>query len=435
MHNSKRIVITGIGPLSSLGVGKDENWQNAINGNIKVSKEDFFVEDEVLDTSFLYKILNFDFSELDIDNFILGEIKEWKKGDDAYDLYYLLCVIKLALIDSGLKYDSDKNDVSLVVSSESPGHGELYTKFLEYSYRNLIHDNAGYARLKKIDYYKKFFNEFSRTGYDLQTFMLLFHAAKAFSMHGYSLEINNACASGLYAVEVAADIIRSGKSSTVLIAAIDHPNVFKSLWFKQNKIYSEDGKIRPFCSNANGFVMGEGGAALVLEELNEALKRKAHIYAEYIGGAFSLESWKVTSPRVDLNYYKKTIINSLAITKLNAHDIDLVVPHGTGIKMIDRFEAQSISEVFNPEEATPLLTAFKPYVGHNLGGCTLLELSLALLCVNNNCVLPLLDFDEIDRRLGLNFVTQRVPCDVEFFMKTCSAFAGFNAALIFRKYC
>ncbi len=109
-------------------------------------------------------------------------------------------------------------------------------------------------------------------------------------------------------LESAARQIKYGESSVVLLASGDVANtMFKHLWFKEQGLYAEDGKMKPFSKKADGIVLGDGASAIVLEELSHALDRKAHIYAEYLGGGFSLEGWKVTMPRIGSLTYPKNI--------------------------------------------------------------------------------------------------------------------------------
>ena len=123
------------------------------------------------------------------------------------------------------------------------------------------------ANYSKKEFDEKLYRDCLKSGYDIQTFMTLFHVAKAFNIHNYSLFINNACASGLYALEAAAQMIKCNQSSAVIVAASDYSEIYKYLWFRDIGLYSGDGKIRPFCKDSNGLVFGDGGVGIVLEDL------------------------------------------------------------------------------------------------------------------------------------------------------------------------
>lgn len=435
MNNTKkRVVITGIGPISSLGIGNDETWENAIKANTGLVQERFPDTGEIIDKYFLHKIKNFDIKNFGLDPLILESIANWRKSQIEGDLSLFLATIQLALSDSELKYDLENNDIGLILTAESPGHGELFARLIDYFHLSLNEErDPNWRNKSKKSVYKDIFEKFKFTCYDLQTFMNLFHVGKVFNLHGHCLYINNACSSGLYALESAADLIRSEKCPAVLISAVDCPNVFKSLWFKEINIYPPDGRIKPFSEKADGFVLGEGGAAIVLEELNFARKRGCKIYAEYVGGAFNSESWKVVSPAVGKNFYKDVTRKALSQAKVDIANIDAVIPHGVGTKIIDRYEYEALDSIFVRNGGKPMISAFKPYVGHCLGGANLLEVALLLMCLRKNLLLPILNSENNSTNGSLNFVRKLTEAPLNCVLKTCTSFAGFNASTIFRK--
>src|SRR4030042_7162146 len=304
--------------------------------------EEINIDGEVWDKFYLHKIDNFGIEKFNIEEETLEDIKIWKKGNEDKDLCYLLAAVKLALDDSELSYDKEDNDIGLFLTVEHPGFEPfcegLVKETLSYLEKYPFNNNFSKSKM-----YKCLYDKFVQDGYDLQTFMYLYFVAKAFSIHGYSLFTNNACASGLFALESAARQIKCSESNVALLAAGDVANtMFKHLWFKEQGLYAEDGKIKPFSKDANGIVLGDGASAIVLEELNHALNRKAHIYAEYLGGGFSLEGWKVTLPKIGSLSYQKAIETSLIRANLKPQDIDLINPHGVAIKVTDGYEPKEI---------------------------------------------------------------------------------------------
>ena len=197
------------------------------------------------------------------------------------------------------------------------------------------------------------------------------------------------------------------------------------------KMYPSDGKTKPFAKEGGGFVMGEGAAALVLENYESAQKRHAPIYAEYLGGGFKLEGWGVTTPMIGGSFYKEAIEKSLMESGIQREEIDAVCAHGVGTSASDYYEAKAVSDVFQGLN-TPT-TAFKPYIGHNLGGSTLVELAILLLGLENNIIPPVLNTQELDPKMKINLVQQTIKKEIKTVLKTCSAFAGYNASLVFRK--
>jgi 3-oxoacyl-[acyl-carrier-protein] synthase II len=146
-----------------------------------------------------------------------------------------------------------------------------------------------------------------------------------------------------------------------------------------------------------------------------------------------MEGWKVAYPDITNHVYQQTIESALKQTHLMPNDIDLVCAHGVGSKIIDRYEAKAIIKVFGPYPSKPLITAFKPYLGHNLGGSALLETAIALLAMENQLVPPVLNTTIINHAIQIQPVRELQSVRLSKMMKICSAFAGFNAASIFKK--
>ncbi|MBL7129872.1 MAG: hypothetical protein ISS45_00460 [Candidatus Omnitrophica bacterium] len=426
----KRVVITGIGPLSSIGEGKISFWSNLIKAKTNIRLEKLYFDNDSPYQYYLHKINNFKITNFKINHDKLNEISQWKNDNEVRDLFYFIATIKLAIDDSKLCYDEKSRNIGLILAHENPGLGEFYSAFINESYRLLANRKS---KLSKKDFFNLIFKKFGKTAYDLQTFMYVYHISKVFDLHGFSLFINNACASGLYAVEFASNLIRSRKCDVVIISAVDYPDIFKYLWFKKINMYSDDGKIRPFSESSNGLVFGDGGASIVLEDLQHALNRKANIYAEYSGGGFNLEAWKVSLPDIKGNFYKEAFLTALKQSKIKLKDIDLINAHGVGTKILDMHEARNLKDIYCKTGNMPPVTAFKPYFGHNLGGSTLLEVCVLCLCLENNLAIPILNCENPIYKTKLNYCLSKKALKLRAVIKICSAFAGFNGAAVFRK--
>jgi len=258
----------------------------------------------------------------------------------------------------------------------------------------------------------------------------LFHVGSVFSLHGTSFFINNACSSGLYAIDLGSQLIQSGKCSAVIVSVVDRPDVYKYLWFKKKQMYAKDGIIKPFSEDADGFVFGEGGGAIVLEDYTHALKRKAKLYCEYLGGLFSFEGWKVTLPAVGKRYYQNMLRELLHRTGIKRSEIDLIVPHGVGAGIFDLYEANAFSEVFKKELNNILFSAFKPFIGHCLGASGMVETIMLILSLRNSTVLPLLNCKKLNKKISLKFPFKLENKHIRYALKTSSAFAGYDAAIL-----
>jgi len=428
MTEQRRVVVTGIGPLSSIGIGKSATWENILKEKLNIKMLDNYIFGKYSNKFHTHKINNFNISEFGINSMILEDIKKWQYGEEVIDLYYLLAAVKLALDDSNLQY-KDRKDIGFVLTHENPGIEQFCSTFINKSF-DIYKTKKG---LSKEEYFNILNYSIDNNVSDLQTFMFLFYTAKLFNIHGYSLFINNSCASGSYAIESASQIVRSKVNNVVIVASSEHPGIYKHLWLKKLGTLSEEGKIKPFSRNRNGFICGEGGAALVLEDLEHALNRGAQIYAEYLGGVCNLESWKITVPDVRENSYKKTIIESLEKCGLKPSDIDIINTHGLGSSMIDQYEAKAVTDVFGKNFEKPFITAFKPYFGHTLGNCALLETIILLLSMKENLVLPILNYEGEDPKLNIKIIQEKIQTTLNIGMKIVWGFGGYNAATIFKK--
>jgi 3-oxoacyl-(acyl-carrier-protein) synthase len=432
MAQNNRVVITGIGPIASTGIGRDAFWQGMLDKRTGVGDKEIIINDEIWAKFPVHRIQGFDFSSFNLDKSALAYMDEWKEDAPPLDLCYLIAAVALALGDSGLPYEEEDNDIGLVLTHENMGLMPFLMKLSHISYDTLIKENE--ESCSRQQFYEKLYRDGLKSGYDVQTFMTLFHVAKIFNIHNYSLFINNACASGLYALESAAQIIKGNQSSAVVVAASDETEIYKYLWFKDIGLYSEDGRIRPFCRDSNGLVFGDGGVGIVLEDLEHAQKRNAPIYAEYVGGGFSMEGWKVTTPQIGSDSYQKAILRAFRQGNINKDEVELIVPHGVGSQAIDYYESKAITDVFGVNSQKPMITTFKPYVGHNLGGSALLEAAILLLCLKNETIVPTLNCENINPGFNISLVSEKKESRVNTAMKICCAFAGYNAAAIFKRF-
>ena len=133
------------------------------------------------------------------------------------------------------------------------------------------------------------------------------------------------------------------------------------------------------------------------------------------------------------NFYQKAIKEALRFSKIEKENIDLLCAHGAGNSIIDRYEAKAITDIFGIRPKRPLITAFKPYIGNSLGAGALVEIAILLLCLDNNVVLPVLNTQEADPRMKMDIVKDKIKIELKTVLKICCAFAGYDAAAVFRK--
>lgn len=433
MHQEKRVVVTGIGPLTAIGIGNDQVWDAVKAGKTNVVLLPQAMDDEYWDSFHVAKVNNFDIHQFGLEPHLLEVILKNHPLEDL-GLLYLMATAKLALDDSQLKYDKEANHIGLLLTHENPGIDYFVKQALKLTLDIAEGKRPDLVAQKRKDLVEQLYSQFDKIVYNLNTFMPLYYTSKALSLHGYSLFINNACASGLYALEAANCQIKSGLSEVVVVAGADYPvSMTKHLWFKQLGLYAKDGIMRPFDKNRTGIVFGDGGSAIVLEEMEHALRRGAFIYAEYLGGGFAQDAWKVTVPNVLNNFYTKAFEEAMMRSQIRPEEIDFVNPHGAATRISDKYEAKTITDIFGSSKKKPLISAFKPYVGHNLGGSALVELTILLKALCENFVPPTLNYETADPELKIEVVTEPISMTLRTVAKMATGFAGYNGVAIFQK--
>lgn len=432
MIANRRVAITGLGPITALGIGVAALWKSVLEAKSNVSRQRVEVDSEGWVDFPVAKIEGFGIDScFETGDPIRRHLEQHEVIEDR-DLLYLLAAVKLALADSGLDYDRQDNEVGLVLTHENPGVDHLVHEIIGTTLQ-LLDGKISDKSLSRKELIERLHRRFQKKFYNLQSFMYLYHVSKCFGLHGFSLFINNACASGLYALECASRQIQAGRAPAMIVAGADHPCfATKFLWFKSLGLYAEDGIMRPFDCRRNGFVFGDGGGAIVLEEMEHARRRGARIYAEYLGGGFTQDAWKVSVPSVLDNYYAKALATALKQADLSPGQLDLINPHGAATPIADRCEALAITEVLG-EWPQALITAFKPFVGHNLGGSALVESILLLLSMQEGFVPPTLNLEQIDRSLKIHLVREPTRRRLDVVAKMSNGFAGYNAVSLFRR--
>lgn len=426
---NRRVVITGVGPISSLGIGKNNFWNGLLQNKTNVKRNKFKIDGETWESFLYHKIEKFDINTFGIDPIKLRRINDWKEGEENEDLNYILAAIKLAFDDAKIEFPTNKR-IGAVIAHENMGLMPFGLKISHLAYDMLIEKKR--KNFTKKVFFSEFYKKFIKSGYDIQAFANLFHITQTFSIKDYSLFINNACASGLYAIESGNQIIKNDIADIIVTGVSDHVDIYKYIWFKDIGLYSKTGRIKPFNDKADGIIIGDGAAGIVLEEYEHARKRGATIYAEYLGGGFDLEGWKITVPQIGSLSYQHAMEKALTHTRTSKEEIDLLCTHGVGKIPIDFYESKAIVDVFG-KKSQPKITAYKGYLGHTLGASSLLETIIVLLMMHKNRIIASKNCENSASRYNMRLVTKSINSQIKTAMKICCPFAGFNSAIILRK--
>ena len=418
---TKRVVITGLGVVSAAGIGIDQTWRTIEKAPPCAEVVELPSAREEDGKFKLFVAPDYRIGDV-TETYVDGAQLEREGIDQHRDLKHLVAVTGLAMDDAGLRSipDLDLREIGLVVADEHPG-----VERLARSLYGTVADAATTSR-------QPGYGDLSEQIFALNTFLTPYQVARALHIGGECAFVNSACASGLTAIDNAATQIRLGRTPLAIAAASDDPlSSGKYKWFADMNLYATDGVPRPFDAAASGAVFGDGGAAVVLEDEEHARRRGARIYGRLLGAGFAQDGWRINAPNPASANQARSIRRALHEADLDAERIDAIVPHGTGISMIDNYEARTIRDIWPDRRKQPVCLPLKPFVGHNLGGSSLLEAALLLKAMKEQRI-PAVRADgsaAVPAR-GLDLPSTWSSKVIRHAVKTAVGFGGFHGAIV-----
>ena len=414
-----RVVITGLGAITPLGNDVASTWEAAKAGRSGAAPITHF-DASKFKTQFACEVKNFD----------ANEHFDRKKARQL-DLYaqYGVVAARQAVADAKLDgEDIDKNRVGVIVAA---GIGGLHTFELEAGYY-AMHEESGPR-------YNPFF--IPKMIADIASG----HVSMEYGFHGPNYGVVSACASSNNAIIDAFNLIRLGKADAIVAggaeAAIYPAGVggFNAMHALSTRNDSPETASRPFSASRDGFVMGEGSAILVLEELEHALKRGAHIYAEVAGGGMSADAYHLTATHPEGLGAKLAMQNALDDAGLKTTDIDYINVHGTSTPVGDVSEIKAIVDLFGDHAKKLNISSTKSMTGHLLGATGALEAMFSVLAVKEDIVPPTINHEEGDEDenidYSLNFTFNKAQeRTVNVALSNAFGFGGHNATVIVKKF-
>jgi 3-oxoacyl-[acyl-carrier-protein] synthase II len=417
--NLKRVVVTGLGAMTPLGNNTATTWNALLEGVSGAGPITLF-DTEKFKTKFACEVKNFD-----PNNYF--DRKEARKLD-RYAQFGVIAA-KEAVEDSGIGGEGiDKERVGVIFSSGIGGidtfdqevgfffsHQDLGPKFNPFFIPKMIGDIAAG------------------------------HISIIYGFHGPNFGTVSACASSTNGAVTAFDLIRLGKADAIVTggaeAAITVSGVggFNSMNALSTRNDSPKTASRPFSASRDGFVMGEGAACMVFEELEHALARGAKIYAEVVGGGASGDAYHLTASHPEGLGAILVMKNALDDAGMKPEDIDYINVHGTSTPVGDPSEAKAIKEVFGEHAYDLNISSTKSMTGHMLGAAGAAEAVFSILAVKNDIVPPTInhadgdDDPEIDYRLNFTF-NKAQKRTVRAALSNTFGFGGHNACIIVKKF-
>lgn len=415
----KRVVVTGLGAVTPVGLSAEETWNNLLAGVSGAAPITLF-DSSMYKTQFACEVKG-----LNVNDWI--DRKEARK----LDRYTQLAMISAmqAVKDSAMDLETaNKNRIGVIFGV---GIGGIKTFEDEVSY-NALHKENGPK-----------FNPFfiPKMISDIAAGQISIH----YGFHGPNYATTSACASSTNAIADAFNLIRLGKADVIVSggaeAAICGCGVggFNAMHALSTRNDEPAKASRPFSASRDGFVMAEGAGCLILEELEHAKARGAKIYAEMVGEGESADAYHITASHPEGLGAKLVMQAALEDAGMKPEDIDYINVHGTSTHVGDISEAKAIKEVFGDAAYKLNISSTKSMTGHLLGAAGAVEAMVSVLSVQNDIVPPTINHEEDDKDeeidYNLNFTFNKAQKrTVRAAMSNTFGFGGHNACVIFKKY-
>ncbi len=412
----KRVVVTGLGAFTPLGKNLQEYWKGLVNG---VSGSDWIThfDTEKFKTKFACEVKNYN----PLDYF---DRKEARKLDKFAQ--FAMIAAHEAYLDAGLEdADIDKDRAGVIWASGIGGIETFTNEIKNYMEGGLNPRFNPFFIPKMIS--------------DIAAGML----SMKYGYRGPNYATVSACASSTNALIDAYNLIRldmanlfisGGSEAAICEAGVGGFNSMQALSSNNDNYKTAS---RPFDATRDGFVMGEGGGGLILEELEHAQKRGAKIYAELIGGGMSADAHHLTAPHPEGEGARLVMLNALRDAKIEPEMIDYINVHGTSTPLGDLSETTAIKRVFGEHAYKLNISSTKSMTGHLLGAAGAIESIAVIMSINHGIIPPTINLEtldpEIDPKLNLtpNVAQKR---EVSIGMSNTFGFGGHNTSVIFRKF-
>ncbi len=411
----KRVVVTGLGAVTPIGLTVEEFWNSLIEGKSGADKITYFDTTE-FDTKFAAELKGFDPLNY-MDRKLAQRVDPFTQ--------YAMAASDMAIADSGLNLDSvDKERAGVIYGS---GIGGMWTY---HKQQNTLYDRGG-----NPDRISPFFIPM------LIADIAAGRISMKYGLKGPNYATTSACATSSNAIIDSviliqrgdADVMITGGSEAVICPmGIGGFNAMKALSTRND---SPQTASRPFDKTRDGFVMGEGGATLVIESLEHALARGARIYGEITGIGLTADAHHITDPAPNGEGVARAMRIAIADSGMKPEDIDVINAHGTSTPPNDRNETAAIKSVFGEHAQKLNVHSIKSMVGHLLGAAGAIESIAAILTIKHGIVPPTMNYSEQDPDCDLNYTPNAaVKRDVKAVLSDNSGFGGHNTAIVFRKF-
>lgn len=413
MTTQRRVVVTGLGVVSPIGIGKDRFWASQMEGQSGVDRISRF-DSSAYETQIAAEVRDFDASAY-------MEKKDIRRNDRFVQFAY--AATRMALEDG--KFALTPHNAGQVGVLIGSGIGGAQT--WEEQHRTLLERGPGRI--------SPFF-----------TPMIIINMASGIvsiliGAKGPNSAVVTACATGGNAIGDAARIIQRGEAIAMIAggseAAITPLSLagFCSMKAMSTRNDEPTKASRPFDAKRDGFVMGEGAGIVLLEELEHALRREAHVYAELVGYGMSADAYHITQPDPEGDGATRSMANALHDARMDPSEIEYINAHGTSTILNDRTETMAIKRAFGKDARRVAVSSTKSMTGHLLGAAGGVELIASVLAIKHQLLPPTINHEFPDPDCDLDYVPNTARrASVHAAMSNAFGFGGHNATLIVRTY-
>lgn len=399
---SERVVITGLGVVSSIGIGKDAFWNALSEGKSGISAV------ESIDTSQHVTHKGGEIKDFSPMNFM----SESDMQSSSRATQFAIAASGLAIQDARLSPEETGSKKIGVCAGTTTGSMQV----MEYVDDMLVKGETADKSL----------------WYRLQTHTVSTSIARKFGFQGPNMMFSTACAAGNYGIGYGYDLIRLGKADLIIAGGSDPFTRISFTGFNQFAAVAPD-KCQPFDKNRKGMIVAEGSGMLVLESLTSARGRRADIYAEVLGYGLSCDASHMTNPSID--GVAKCMRRAMECARVSREEIDYISAHGTGTPTNDRVECAAIGDVFGDRFKRIPVSSIKSMLGHTMGAASALEAITCVLAIKYDMFPPTINFETKDPECDVDCVPNYMrEGKVHIALNNSYAFGGNNACLVLKKY-
>ncbi|MGX6407687.1 beta-ketoacyl-[acyl-carrier-protein] synthase family protein [Lactiplantibacillus plantarum] len=414
------VVITGIGIVTPMGIGKEKFWENDFSGKSFIT-ENTEMEENDLKSNVSCKLANFD-----VQDYLYGhDLTELK--DEARFSQFGFIAGNEAIIDSNILLDKhlNKSKVGVIFSSAIGGTPEIqdvYEKLTDKGKHSLRYQSIG----------EKFYND----GMFNYPATLISHK---FNFSNICASLSTGCTAGMDAMGAGRAIIQNGEANIILAGANEAPlslltySTLDSIGALSKWKGDPSAASRPFDKKRKGFVISEGSCVLVLEEKRHAVDRGAHIYAEITSYASHNNAQHMTDLK-DSETLEKTISDSLKEAKLVPSDIDYINAHGSSTRQNDQCESDAIRSIFGKSATSIPVNSTKSMMGHPLSAASLIAMTSVLGVIKYSEIPKNINLEYPDEDCNLNLPVKNIKQNVENAMVMASGFGGIHSVCTLKKF-